>query len=78
MHEGERDGKILFITAVVSVAVWLLLSDGYNGKYGPVTSFYYTMHVVDAKLDFSIGNEKPFCKEASGRVGKAKCAHGGS
>lgn len=63
MESAERDGKILLISAVVSALAWLLLSGGYNGEYGPITNFYYTMHVVNVQLDFSIGDEKPFCHD---------------
>lgn len=60
---SERDGKLIFTTALASIVVWLMMSDGYSGQLTPAANFYYTMHVVSLDMDFSIGEFKPFCKE---------------
>jgi hypothetical protein len=65
MTSAERDGQIVVVAAIASVFVWLLLSTGYSGQAGPLTSFYHTMHVVDMQLDFSIGGERPFCSKVT-------------
>jgi len=44
-----RHGKKIQIIAVASVIFWLILSDGYDPRLGPVTSFYYSMTVHDSK-----------------------------
>ena len=45
----ERHGRTIKIVAVASIALWFLLSDGYDPRLGPITSFYYSMTVHESK-----------------------------
>jgi len=44
-----KHGKILIIISVAMIPVFLILSDGYDPRLGPLTSFYYSMTVFDAQ-----------------------------
>ena len=42
---SSRHGQMVMILAISSIIFWLVLSDGYDPRLGPATSFYYTMTV---------------------------------
>ena len=48
MTEAGKDGRVLLIVAIVSIPVWLLLSNGYAPSQGALSSFYYSMYVLRA------------------------------
>lgn len=49
VNEHMRHGKIILIVALASILGWLVISDGYHPRLGPIASFYYSMTVYESK-----------------------------
>jgi hypothetical protein len=58
-----KHGMILIIVAIAMVPVFLLLSDGYDPRLGPLASLYYSMTIFH--VDW-------FCREFSFKFGFGK------
>lgn len=58
--EPERHGKILLTVSISSILVWLVLSNGYDQRFGFLTNLYYTLDLYDSNW---------FCEEVVKREG---------
>lgn len=54
MENNKKIGATIMIVAILSIPIWLVLSDGYVPEIGFVGSFYYYMTVLSIKLKYLV------------------------